>query len=164
MEPICEESDSEPLFIKQYSIVKQILENLPMRDLLNAAKVCKTWASVARIVRNQRKNSTVIGMYHPYQPHTELAVEYFSEDSRSPEAVQLVEHSSYPTSEEIIQDGNKDFLFAMHEYMEKLFSESFSESQLLLLIGTTAIFEYMKSENSKGHFFYQFMGSHCKSK
>ncbi|OXA64180.1 F-box only protein 22 [Folsomia candida] len=139
-----------PVFVQQYSIVKGILEKLTIRDLLSISKVCRTWSEVARVVRQQRKNAAQTFLWHPYGDHTSEVFEYYNGCSISDECQRFIDTApdfGFPSVQELTQEQSWSPLFPqLRSAIIKDFNASFSEPQLMVVVATAAVDEYMPSD------------------
>lgn len=150
--------DESPLFAKQYSVVKGILEKLPIRDLLSASQVCPSWAEIGRVVRRQRRNRCWVMLYHPYLNHTLEAFEFFNEHGVSDAAREFIQNAplqGFPSLHELVTEQSWTLLFTqITATLQKGFFEAFSEPQMIVVCATAAVDEYMCNGKKQDFFIY----------
>jgi hypothetical protein len=145
-----ESNEESPIFVRQYSIVKSILEKLPISDLLSSSKVCGVWLEIGRVVRKQRRNKAQTLLWHPYGEHTTEVFEFYNGHSVSGPVNHFMITDAptrgFPTVEELTQEQSWSPLFPqMRGWITRQFKSAYWEPQLLVIVATASVDEYFAS-------------------
>ena len=142
-----EEEEDEPVFVRQYEIVKSILSYLCLRDLEAAAQTCSVWADVARLVKASRLFTPRLVVAHRYPTgETRSVVSYFNNRlSVTAETRKMI--GSFRLSK---RETMKQTLDSFKPCFNSAFKAQFNEPADLVLVATDILLNFRKRlDNSR---------------